>query len=388
MEKKMKILFSTQSVVEYDGKHYYSNPVLAAYHRYKMLGDEMSVICFEKKVDVAKSNQIDDGLIKFYFVKKINSIKALINNYQRSNNRIIKEQVRQADLCVINLPNFHGYQVVKYAKKYHKPYMTVVTGSIWDVYWNYGLKGKLIAPFAFFQMRKAQKTAPFSIYVTKEYLQSMYPSEGTTIGCSDADITTGIEEVLKQRIKRIKEIRNEGRCLRIGTVGAINIPYKGQKFVIKAISELKKKGITFEYHLLGQGDGSELLRYAKKVGVSDLLFIHGQIPHDEVMSFYDEIDIYCQPSMTEGLPRSVVEAMSRGCLCMGSNVGGIPELVNDEYLFQGCHTDEITNILSQITIEELERQAVIYFEKAKEFDIRALDQKRSNFLSAFKQSVV
>ena len=388
MEKKLKVLFSAQSVVEFDGRHYYSNPVLAAYHRYKILGDEISVICFEKKVDTAKSNQIDDGLVKFFFVKKINSLKALLKNYQRSNNKIIKEQVWQADLCVINLPNFHGYQVVKYAKKYHKPYMTVVTGSIWDAYWNYGLKGKLVAPFAFYKMRKVQKNAPFSIYVTKEYLERVYPTKGRSIGCSDVDITTGIEEVLKQRIKRIKEIRNEGRCLRIGTVGAINIPYKGQKYVIKAISELKKKGVTFEYHLLGQGDGSELLNESRKEGVSDLLFIHGQIPHDEVMSFYDNIDIYCQPSLTEGLHRSVVEAMSRGCLCMGSNVGGVPELINKDLLFLKSDVAAIVRILRGISEDDLRNQAVANFEKAKEFDINVLKQKRNSFLEEFKKTVL
>lgn len=388
MGKKVRILFSTQSVVEYDGKHYYSNPVLAAYRRYKVLGDEIVVLCFEKIVDVAKSNQIEDGSIKFFFVKKINSVKALLNHDSRYNRTIVDEQVKNADLCIVNLPNSHGYQVVKFAKLYNKPYMTVVTGSIWDTYWNYGFKGKMMAPFAFLQMRDAQKDAPFSIYVTKEYLQRMYPTKGLAIGCSDADILTGVEDVLKRRQNRIKDIDNKERTLHIGTVGAVNIPYKGQKYVIKALSELKKKGLTFEYHLLGQGDGRDLLSYAEKEGVSDLLFIHGQIPHDEVMSFYDEIDVYCQPSMTEGLPRSVVEAMSRGCLCMGSKVGGIPELINQQYLFRKCHVEDIVNILSSITSSDLLKQAQINFERAKEYDITALNWKRRAFLSEFRHSLI
>ena len=46
----------------------------------------------------------------------------------------------------------------------------------------------------------------------------------------------------------------------------------------------------------------------------------------------DECDIYLQPSLQEGLPRSVIEAMSRGCACIGAATAGIPELLESEYV--------------------------------------------------------
>lgn len=383
----MKILYSCQSVVEFDGTNYFSNPVLAAYHRYSVIGEDMTVLCFKKNVEIAKSDAIGIPSLRFLFVKKVNSIKSIIMNYQKENEKLVKEQVRNADLCIVNLPNFHGNLVVKYAKKYHKPYMTVITGSIWDGYWNYGLRGKLMAPFAYYKMRMAQKDAPFSIYVTKHYLQSKYPTSGKSIGCSDADIETGIEKVLERRLLQISKIETEKRPLRIGTAGAVNVPYKGHKYVIKTISLLRKRGLVFEYHLLGKGDNTSLKQLAEKEGVLDLLVFHGQIPHEKVMSFYDDIDIYCQPSLTEGLPRSVVEAMSRGCLCMGSKVGGIPELIDSKFLFEKGDVFKIISILRSITPQILKKEAESNFEKAKEYDINALNMIRQSFLSDFKKSL-
>ena len=382
----MKILYSCQSVVEFDGTNYFSNPVLAAYHRYSVIGEDMTVLCFKKNVEIAKSDAIGIPSLRFVFVKKVNSIKAILKNYQKDNDKLVEEQVRDADICIVNLPNFHGNMVVKYAKKYHKPYMTVITGSIWDGYWNYGLRGKLMAPFAYYKMRMAQKDAPFSIYVTKQYLQSMYPTRGMSIGCSDADIKTGIEWVLEKRLLQISKIGLEKRPLRIGTVGAVNVPYKGHKYVIRAISILRKSGLVFEYHLLGKGDNTTLKQLAEKEGVLDLMVFHGQIPHEEVLSFYDDIDIYCQPSLTEGLPRSVVEAMSRGCLCIGSKVGGVPELIDDNYLFEKGDVSHIISLLCSVTPQILKENAERNFDKAKEYDINALNIIRKEFLFEFKNS--
>ena len=52
----------------------------------------------------------------------------------------------------------------------------------------------------------------------------------------------------------------------------------------------------------------------------------------EVMKILKDADIYLQPSLQEGLPRSVVEAMSVALPCIGFNTGGIPELLEPEFV--------------------------------------------------------
>ena len=383
----MKVLYSTMSVVEYDGSHYYNNPIKATYPRYLPLGDDITVICFLKNTKQAKQDLIEDGVLKFRFVRKTNSLKSLLGEDRLYNKRLIEEEVKKADVCVLHMPCFHNNTVIKYAKKYGKPYMTVVCGCAFDEYWTYDWRGKLVAPFAYYAFKNVQRKAPFSIYVTNSFLQKRYPTEGRSIGCSNVNINTGLSGVVEQRVSSIRERSHKCERLKIGTAAAVDVPYKGQKDIVKAISILHSEGIDFEYHLVGRGDPSGLKRFSVEQGVGDLVIIHSAIPHEKVLEFYDSIDIYAQPSRTEGLPRALIEAMSRGCLCIGSNVGGIPELLAPEFLFPKGNSKRIAMILRRINKDELEKQAVRNYEKAKDYDVRVLNERRATFIEDFAKTI-
>lgn len=383
----MKVLFSTQSTVQFDGTNYYSNPIQAEYKRYLELSNDITVFCHLKEVKKATHDRVDQNALRFVFAEKINSISALLKNYSKKNDEIAKEEVKKADVCVIHLPSDHGNQVIKYAKKYGKPYMTTVCGCPWDAYWYYDWRGKFLAPFAYLSLRKYQKDAPFSIYVTNEFLQRRYPTNGKSIGCSNVNIKTGLKGIIEKKIKIYQQHIEQQKPLRIGTVAAIDVPYKGQEYVIKALSRLRKEGKQFEYHLLGRGDSSRLEGIAKKEGVSDIVFFHGTIPHEEVLDFYDSIDIYVQPSKQEGLPRALIEAMSRGCFCIGSHTAGIPELIEKEFVFKKGSVKGIVQILESLSGKKLKEQANRNFEEAKEYNVDLLSERRRQFILKFKQTI-
>lgn len=383
----MRVLFSTQSTVQFDGQFYYSNPIQSEYKRYLELSNDITVFCHIKKVEKATHDKVDQGALKFVFAEKINSVKAILKRYSKKNDKIAKEEVLKADICAVSLPSGHGNQVIKYCKLYGKPYITTVCGCPWDTLWYYDWRGKIIAPFAYLSLRKVQKDAPYSIYVSQKFLQTRYPTTGKSIGCSNASLHTGIVEVLNRRYKTIHDIEINPRALRIGTAAAIDVPYKGQQYVIEALAELKKKGLLFEYHLLGRGDNTRLRTLAERLNISSQVFFHGAMPHEEVMSFMDGLDIYIQPSKTEGLPRALVEAMSRGCLCMGSKAGGIPELIDSAYVFKKENVHEIMEILSNISIDNQYQQADRNFHEASQYDVSVLEKKRKQFLLSFKNSL-
>ena len=382
----MKVLYSTQSVVEYDGQHYYSNPVQATYKRYLTLGEDITVISYLKKTDKPKSDLVDDGAVKFTFAKKVNTFGALLRRDSELNDKQAEMLVKDADVCVCHVPCDHSYQVIKYAKKYGKPYLIVVCGCPWDALWNYDWRGKILAPKAYFTLKRIMKDAPYSIYVTDEFLQKRYPTNGKSVGCSNVNISTGVAGVLKQRLESLRKRQTEGRMLRIGTAAALNVPYKGQEYVIRALSRLRKEGVSFEYHLIGLGSDERLRGIAASEGVTDLVHFHGPLPHNEVLAFMDDLDIYVQPSKQEGLPRATIEAMSRGCLCLGSRVAGIPELLEPQYLFIKGSVSEITDILRNVTQESLLNQAKRNFNKAKEYDRDVLNERRRLFIEEFKKS--
>src|SRR5699024_6751625 len=90
---------------------------------------------------------------------------------------------------------------------------------------------------------------------------------------------------------------------------------------------LVSQGITVEYQAVGGGSPTRLKHLARELGIEDRVKFLGPLDHDAVFSWLETVDIYAQLSRTEGLPRALVEAMSRGCACIGTEVGGIPELL-------------------------------------------------------------
>ena len=143
-------------------------------------------------------------------------------------------------------------------------------------------------------------------------------------------------------VERKKKILNHliSEPLVIGTGAALAVSYKRQVDVIKSIAKLKKLGIIFKYKLVGEGDPQKLIQTIKNE-VDDLVTVVGTLKHDEVFEFLKSIDLYIQPSKQEGLPRSLVEAMSMAVPSLGSKIAGIPELLDADCLFEAGNIDEI-----------------------------------------------
>jgi len=179
----------------------------------------------------------------------------------------------------------------------------------------------------------------------------------------------------------------ETQTIVLGTTAAVNVRYKGQQYVIKAISKLNKEGYNFEYHLVGGGDNSYLKAMAKKYKIEDKVIFLGTYTHKEVFDYLDMIDVYIQPSKTEGLPRSLVEAMSRGCPSLGTTVGGIPELLDKKNIFKKSSSKEIYVLLKQINRESLMNEAKRNFKKAQEYNKDVLNKKREVFYKDFIDKV-
>ena len=241
-----------------------------------------------------------------------------------------------------------GLQTIKECRKKNKPYMIELVGCAWDSFWNHGISGKILAPYLFLRTKREVKNAPFVVYVTSEFLQRRYPTNGVNTNISNVKLHVQDSEVLKNRLRKISE-RN--RKIVLGTAANVDIRYKGQQYVIEALGILKKQGITnFEYQILGAGDQSYLKGVAKKNNVEDQVKFLGSYPHEKVFDWLkNELDIYVQASLQEGLPRSVIEAMSVGLPCIGSDVAGIPELLDKKWVFKrkGNKAEEIADFAKE-----------------------------------------
>lgn len=295
--------------------------------------------------------------------------------------RIVLNELKPDRAVILRAPSDSGTIAADYCHAHGVPYLAEAVGCPWDSLWNHSLKGKVMAPAVWKDFRRTMRNANYAVYVTSEFLQRRYPTNGKSAAISDVELQPMDDAILE---KRLEKIRSHAGSIKLATAAAVNASYKGQQYVIGALAKLKANGNSgFEYHLAGGGDPSVLRDLAERLGVADQVIFEGSLPHDAMFAWLDRMDLYIQPSLQEGLPRAVVEAMSRGLPSLGAHTGGIPELLGDEYIFPQKDVEVIAQMLEDLCQEDMQSMAERNFTHAKQFQKELLEQKRYEFYSAF-----
>lgn len=374
--------------IDYEGNSYPQAFTEEVLERYNYLARDLTLFTRTILIEPLENNskKVRKDKLKVVACPNLNSLQGIMYSRKRAKN-ILKKEISNVDFVMARVPSQIGNLAIEIATEMNKPYFVEVAGCGWDAFWNHSLRGKIIAPFMYYTTKKAVKNSSYAIYVTNKFLQERYPCIGYSIGCSDVELPSLNDSILVRRIDKIMN-KKDNKPIILGTTAAVNVRYKGQEYVIEAISKLAKKGYNFEYHLVGGGDNSYLKSIAKKYNVVENVKFIGSLPHEKVFDYLDNIDIYIQPSKTEGLPRALIEALSRGCPSIGSDVGGIPELLNKEFTFHGGSVDEICELLKKMDKNSMIEEANRSFEKAKEFDRDILNKKREEFYRNFAKGVM
>lgn len=106
------------------------------------------------------------------------------------------------------------------------------------------------------------------------------------------------------------------------------IKEKGINELIEAFTILEKKYKNIELIIAGDGP---LLNELKEKQISKNIKLVGKLNYEEVMSLYNDTDIFVYPSMySEGLPTSILEAGIMKCAIIATDRGGTKEVINNE----------------------------------------------------------
>lgn len=380
---KTALFVFTGIVYENDSKYYTVNLTSEALHKLYFPYFDKLIVCQRIKHtdDVSNLTEVNSDDIQFICPPyKPNAISMYFLKRKKYFS-FVENLVKKVDF-VVQRPGILGCAAARFAEKYNKPCICEVVGHIFSSFWYHGFTGKLIALSRDFDTKRTIRKSKYVIYVTNEYLQKRYPSKGKSIGISDVEIERLDDSILDNRLKRIDSL-GDSKNFKMVTVGGVNVRVKGHIYALKALKILKKKGIIITYYIVGIGDQTYLKNKAKKYGVSDQVVFTGVMEHKKIYDFLLDMDIYIQPSLHEGLPRAVVEAMSRALPCMGSSIAGIPELISDEMLFKKRDVRHICEIIGGLTTEKMKHYAKINFKKAKEFEQQVLKKKRDAFYEEF-----
>ena len=384
--KKKKLIFVHDGPVYYDDQNKYYE---FAYHklleRYSYLADEIYFLIRTSKIEGENKYTLIPEKIGIVSVPNFKSPTKYFKNKAEAE-KIVCDVIKDADYVVLRTQSSIAQIALKYIKKYNKPYIIECVGCSWDSYWNHSMLGKIVAPYMYYKTKKAIKDAPYVYYVTNQFLQKRYPTNGEKVACSNVVIKSNDKDALDKRIQKINKFNPKEKII-FGTAASLSTRYKGQEYVIKALKYFLDKGYNVEYHLVGGYSGNQkntfLYDLAVKEGVIDKVIFEGSLSSEQIMDYYDSIDIYVQPSKQEGLPRAVIEAMSRGCPVLGTDIAGIPELIQERCLFKKGSVKSFINAVERLLICNQADIAIENFNNAKMYKEDILENKRKEFYDKF-----
>ena len=122
----------------------------------------------------------------------------------------------------------------------------------------------------------------------------------------------------------------------------------GVSDLIRAFAKLHPES-SAKLILIGDGPlESELRRLATELNVSDSVMFTGQMPYEEIHEYLIAADIFVRPSRSEGLGTAFLEAMACGLPVVGTNVGGIPDFLEDGETGLFCRRADPQDIAAKI----------------------------------------
>jgi teichuronic acid biosynthesis glycosyltransferase TuaC len=116
------------------------------------------------------------------------------------------------------------------------------------------------------------------------------------------------------------------------SVGALTY-HKGQLSLIAAISELKRRGLSVQLYIAGEGSlRPRLEQQIRELALEQDVFLLGQIANEQLRFWYSAADVSCLASSREGWANVLLESMACGTPVVATRIWGTPEVVASEEL--------------------------------------------------------
>jgi glycosyltransferase involved in cell wall biosynthesis len=142
------------------------------------------------------------------------------------------------------------------------------------------------------------------------------------------------------------------------TVGGLG-RNKGTFDIITALRDLREDGLNLKWIFVGGGNINAFQELAKSFGVADIISFTGPIEEARKWEYIQDSDFYCLPSYAEGQPISIIEAMATGLPVISTNVGSIPEIVQDKIsgiIIQPGNHKALEDAIKTMVLNENERK--------------------------------
>jgi colanic acid/amylovoran biosynthesis glycosyltransferase len=167
---------------------------------------------------------------------------------------------------------------------------------------------------------------------------------------------------------------------------------KGQHVLIDAVDQLASQGRRVRLRLVGDGpDAPSLRERARRLWNPNIVVFEGAVNQDNIRALYEAADIFCLPSLAEGIPVVLMEAMAMEIPCVTTHITGIPELIRsgtEGLLVAPSDLEGLVNALETLMDDEVLRERVAISGRArilKDYDLgRNVEQLAAIFADRVK----
>lgn len=312
-----------------------------------------------------------------YYVGPVQYLKQAVR-LKTATQKILSDQ----NAILFRAPSALSASVLPRLKQRRQPFGVEVVGDPFDMFAPGAVEHPLRIVFRWWftrQLKRLCASAAAVAYVTEGALQRRYepPSNAFTTHYSSVEL---LSEAFAQAPRQYDA---EQSPFRIVTVGTLAQMYKGVDVLLEAVRRCVDNQIALRLTILGDGKHkSELQAYCVRLGLGQHVSFVGQVPAGEtVRAYLDAADLFVLSSRQEGLPRAMIEAMARGLPCIGTSVGGIPELLPPEDRVPSNNPEALAAKLQEIIAdpERMSRMSARNLKKAREYHEDVLSERRTAF---------
>ena len=197
---------------------------------------------------ISKLNISSRDNVSFLLLPNINTPLGRLK-HGRDAQKQLKKAIGEVDAVIIRAVSDIGWIAYKQAKKMGKPIGMEMAACAWDSTWNHGNKlGKLYAPIRYVRDRIITKNADYVMYVSENFLQDRYPTNGQTAHASNVRIEKADQKTIDKRLTKLKtqkEIKHPPHI--IGLIGNLDNKIKGVSDTLMALkkSSRSKAGLFY-----------------------------------------------------------------------------------------------------------------------------------------------
>ncbi len=281
----------------------------------------------------------------------------LMNVLQKRIEEVIEKE--RPHIIHAHSPSLNGMPALKAGRKYGIPVVYEVR-ALWEdaavdhrTFQEGSAKYKISRFFETKLFRKVDALFTICDGLKGEIIARGIPAEKITVipNCVETDIFLPCS--CDEEIAKKYGLNN----LTIGFIGSF-YHYEGLDLLIDAFQKMIQGKNNAKLILVGDGPEKGVLQdKINKMGLIDTVIFTGKVPHAEVNKYYSVMDILVYPRKRMRLtdlvtPLKPLEAMAMGKIVVGSDVGGIRELIThdkDGFLFKAGDVAELSELLSELS---------------------------------------